>query len=419
MKKNTKNAFITGLMMSALTSTVRPIIQSGSKLIYDRLTHSISITDWVYSLAKGLDKFFPNAEDVFFINNKNEVSFEKNISAYAMNAKSSGDIIFYNGYPIKLAIVPFKNEDNNSRTGFYLVTINTHNAVENMKDFIRECARINHEYLKRNCSENMIVFSTTDGCGMKVTHIDNFSKRTFHNVFIPDAQETLIKNTLTEFIHNREWYKENNIPYHLGFLLYGGGGHGKSCIAQAIADYIGAEMYVFPGDAVSQLPRNIGSRITRETVDPSVYRVICIEDIDCGFAESKMETVWNGDEEKSVKRKVGLAEILNCIDGIQAPVNTIYVFTTNHIENLDPALIRPGRCDVRLEVTGPTIETFRKFVVYHYGEDGGKYIDRYFSNDIDVNPSITFAELQTDVMKGALVSDLCEKVKISKGVEKE
>ena len=178
----------------------------------------------------------------------------------------------------------------------------------------------------------------------------------------------------------------------------------NTTLAQAIADYINAELIVFPGDAVSELPKYIGTDICRDTVDPSIYRVVCIEDVDCGFAQARMTSVWDDEEEKEVKRKVGLAEILNCLDGLQAPQNTIYVLTTNHIDKLDPALIRPGRCDIKLEIPGVTRETFIKFINYHYKCGAAK--DSFQNMNFDTN--ITFAELQTLVMKGASIKDLCE-----------
>lgn len=184
----------------------------------------------------------------------------------------------------------------------------------------------------------------------------------------------------------------------------------NTTLAQAIADYIHAELIVFPGDAISELPKYIGTDICRDTVDSSIYRVVCIEDVDCGFAQARMTSVWDDEEEKEVKRKVGLAEILNCIDGLQAPQNTIYVFTTNHMEKLDPALIRPGRCDVKLEIPGVTYDTFKKFAVYHYGEGADTFIDDHFIKDFTVDSEITFAELQTDVMKGVTLADVAMKI---------
>ena len=79
MKKETRNAVIGGLAMSAISGVFNPIIQAGSKAIVDKLTHTIAINDYAYALEAGLGHFFKDIEDVFYLNNNNEPDFRKNI----------------------------------------------------------------------------------------------------------------------------------------------------------------------------------------------------------------------------------------------------------------------------------------------------------------------------------------------------
>ena len=92
------------------------------------------------------------------------------------------------------------------------------------------------------------------------------------------------------------------------------------------------------------------------------------------------------------------------MDGVYASDNIIYVLTTNHKEYLDPALIRPGRCDIQLEVKGVCDETFREFCMFHY--------KRYPDRTVNIRRHITFAELQTDVMRGYTIEQLIEKLEV-------
>lgn len=179
----------------------------------------------------------------------------------------------------------------------------------------------------------------------------------------------------------------------------------NTSIAQAIAEYADAQLISFPGDRISELPKMMGGMISTVSIDKNSYRVILIEDIDCGFAEKAIDTEYDDESGKfkSVERKVGLASILNALDGMAAPTNAIYVFTTNHIEKLDPAIIRPGRCDVKLEIPTVTRETFIKFCKYHYGVDCSGIESL---RDDRIRKDATFAELQTEVMKGAGIADL-------------
>lgn len=405
MKKETKSTLFAGLAMTAISGALNPVIQTGAKAVVDKLTHSISINDFAYALEDGLAYHFKDIEDVFYLNNNNEPDFKKNISYYNITPTECKSTIIWGGYPIQFIIRPVKEGEAN-RCSMKLATINTPGAIKNMKKFLKDCRSRQHVREMKDARDEVSVYATGRNLNMCRFYLKPFTKRTFENTFIPEAQEKLIKESLDKFISQRDWYKNNNIPYHFGFLLYGEPGHGKSVLAQAIADYIHAELIVFPGDAINELPKHIGTDICRDTVDPSIYRVVCIEDVDCGFAQSSFTTVWDGDEDKEVKRKVGLAEILNCLDGLQAPQNTIYVLTTNHIDKLDPALIRPGRCDIKLEIPGVTRETFIKFINYHYKRGASKNSFQ----DMNFDTNVTFAELQTLVMKGASIRDLCEKI---------
>lgn len=73
--------------------------------------------------------------------------------------------------------------------------------------------------------------------------------------------------------------------------------------------------------------------------------------------------------EKIEVSKNGLSEILNAIDGISSYYGRILIFTTNHIEKLDPALIRPGRMNVKLELGYVDEEMFSQFAKLFFDVD--------------------------------------------------
>jgi chaperone BCS1 len=86
--------------------------------------------------------------------------------------------------------------------------------------------------------------------------------------------------------------------------------------------------------------------------------VILFEDIDCmkgGKSRDKLEE-WvdkqagppPGAKDEVDKLGVTLSGLLNVLDGLRAPENVLFVMTSNKIEALDPALLRPGRIDFRL-----------------------------------------------------------------------
>lgn len=72
--------------------------------------------------------------------------------------------------------------------------------------------------------------------------------------------------------------------------------------------------------------------------------------------------------EKNYLSKITLADLLNILDGIVELSGAIIIMTTNHVEKLDPALIRPGRITMRLEMKNITTDDARDMIRREYPE---------------------------------------------------
>ncbi len=414
MKKETRNTLLGGLALSAMTGVLNPVVKGISNTISSHLTYTVDISSSEFQMSEGIKKYFKDIPDKLFIEVGSDIdeddgitfTYNKNIGPWERSASNCSSTIIWKGVPITFRCLINDNKNNDPSNALTLSTINTPAAKKILKEFIKEIAKIQHKHDIKNEGKSTILFAESNRVsGLVQRYLANFKRRTFENTFIPTEQEMLIKESIDTFKSKREWYVKNNIPYHFGFLLYGEGGTGKTSIAQAIAEYANAQLISFPGDRISDLPRMIDGPISSASIDKDSFRVILIEDIDCGFAERAIDNEYDDEsgQFKNVERKVGLASILNALDGMAAPTNAIYVFTTNHIEKLDPALIRPGRCDVKLEIPTVTRETFIKFCKYHYGVDCSGIESL---RDDRIRKDVTFAELQTHVMKGASYTDL-------------
>jgi ATP-dependent 26S proteasome regulatory subunit len=249
--------------------------------------------------------------------------------------------------------------------------------------------------------------------------VDTFERNFDNDVFVPKDIREQITSALDNFMNSSDWYIKNKIPYHFGIMLYGPAGTGKTSIAQAIANYVKATMYVVSGDDILKLPAMMdnGRAINTFGLTKNDFNIVLIEDIDCGLSYKSLyargsrlgspwATDWD-DEEKLDKFQDnnGLATVLNTIDGIGAPRNTIFIFTTNHVEKLDSALIRPGRIDLSLEIKNVCLETFKEFMVHHFGEDVK------IPNNLVIKNDLTFADLQVKVMSGMSAKDIIDYVK--------
>ncbi|GMF81391.1 unnamed protein product [Aspergillus oryzae] len=155
-------------------------------------------------------------------------------------------------------------------------------------------------------------------------------------VFIQDVQQYLHPSTM-------RWYSDRGIPYRRGYLFYGPPGTGKSSLAFAAAGFLGLNVYILDLNA-TQLTEDALAQLFQELPRRCL---VLLEDIDTNEVTGR-----RSDESKKKRKgnnKISLSALLNTIDGVAAQEGRVLVMTTNHQENLDPALIRPGRVDYQIE----------------------------------------------------------------------
>lgn len=97
------------------------------------------------------------------------------------------------------------------------------------------------------------------------------------------------------------------------------------------------------------------STITSIIKESPKRSIILLEDIDAVFSKGRDYNNNNNNDTTDcvmmmtiAKTRVSFAGLLNAIDGINAQEGRIVIMTTNHIDRLDPSLIRPGRCDFKI-----------------------------------------------------------------------
>lgn len=139
----------------------------------------------------------------------------------------------------------------------------------------------------------------------------------------------------------RGFYDRIGVPYRRSYLLHGPPGTGKTSVARALATHFRMDVYYLP---LADL-RDDQSSIDLVSYVPSGSLLI-LEDVDVVPAtrdRDDVEVGVSGDH-------VSLAGLLNALDGVASPQGLVTVMTTNHVEKLDPALVRPGRVDRSLSV---------------------------------------------------------------------
>ncbi|KFK40192.1 hypothetical protein AALP_AA3G342000 [Arabis alpina] len=210
----------------------------------------------------------------------------------------------------------------------------------------------------------------------------------------PSAKKKIIDD-LERFLKRREFYKRVGKAWKRGYLLYGPPGTGKSSLIAAMANYL--KFDVFDLELSSIYDNGDLKRVLLSTTNRSI---LVIEDIDCN-AEVRDREAENQENEEKFRGKVTLSGILNFIDGLWSSFGDerIIVFTTNHKERLDPALLRPGRMDVHINMSYCTGLGFRTLVSNYLGLDGLNHpLCEEIEKLID-STEVTPAELAEELMQ--------------------
>ncbi|XP_073127552.1 AAA-ATPase At3g50940-like [Henckelia pumila] len=174
---------------------------------------------------------------------------------------------------------------------------------------------------------------------------------TFDTLAMDTDQKEMILNDLDRFVSRREHYRKVGKAWKRGYLLYGPPGTGKSSLIAAIANYLNYDVYDLE---LTDLTRN--SDLRRLLLATANRSILVVEDIDCTidmkdrFSSTEQAVYFPRKEEN---KQVTLSSLLNFVDGLWSSCGDerIIIFTTNHIEKLDPALLRPGRMDVHINMS--------------------------------------------------------------------
>jgi chaperone BCS1 len=242
------------------------------------------------------------------------------------------------------------------------------------------------------------------------------STRHFNNIFF--KEKVNVMNKLDFFLNNKQWYFQKGIPYSIGIGMHGPPGTGKTSLIKAISNYTNRHVIVISLKLI-KTKKQLDSiffeeRYNSDNKKGSIgfdNKVIVFEDIDCigdivldrekkklksmtGFGKkidfeelSQNSKVNIGDlletivsTENTLEKKcdfpkilledepLTLDDILNLWDGIRETPGRIMIITSNHYQDLDPALIRPGRIDITLQLSYASREIIKEMYTHLFAE---------------------------------------------------
>lgn len=98
--------------------------------------------------------------------------------------------------------------------------------------------------------------------------------------------------------------------------------------------------------------------------------------------------------------------LLNALDGLAVSKNRIIFMTTNHIEKLDKALIRPGRCDKRIYIGNPSKETIRRLYQQFFPRDSRAQQNAFVEQFKDSEHSTSYIQEKLLVIRNEIREEL-------------
>ena len=226
------------------------------------------------------------------------------------------------------------------------------------------------------------------------------TNRSFKNVIGPEAR--MIQKRVDFFMNSKKWYSDNGIPYTLGLMLYGLPGCGKTSLIKAVSGVshrhiinIKLHKYVTKTQMenlfFNETINIVQNGRNESVIIPIEQRVYLFEDLDSDDTDillDRSETtgytkddIFNPIEDKYAyqqkkeekekeevfsNEKLTLSCLLNLLDGVLEAPGRIVIMTTNYINKLDSALIRPGRIDLICEFKKCTNDSIIEFIEMFY-----------------------------------------------------
>ena len=370
------------------------------KALWKHIIDNISINDSIYHIKEyNFDNLLKLKDDrLYIVTQSNKFLISKEYKIYALTSLSAETEESDDRIKSKL--------NSNKITKINIKLFSYVNSIETIKNYVENLTTKYLSNISELRSNKHFIYTlvksnyTENRCEMWSENLFSSTIK-FSNIFFEEKNSFLQK--LNFFLNNKEWYFEKGIPYTLGIGLYGPPGPGKTSVIKALANLTEREISIMSFKILktkSQLDTAFYE--DRYCIDnkkgsiPFSNKIIVFEDIDCigdivldrnkkkkkkalvtndiininditgnniANISNILQDITNLNKEEEIAKlfnitknvnseePITLDDILNLWDGIRETPGRIMVITSNHYNDLDPALIRPGRIDISMELS--------------------------------------------------------------------
>lgn len=229
---------------------------------------------------------------------------------------------------------------------------------------------------------------------VSVMKVDKAPLETYADIGGLETQIQEIKEAVELPMTHPELYEDIGIKPPKGVILYGPPGTGKTLLAKAVANQTSATFLRIVGSELIQKYLGDGPKLVREMfrlADEQAPSIVFIDEIDA-VGTKRYDSTSGG--EREIQRT--MLELLNQLDGFDSRGDVKVLLATNRIETLDPALLRPGRIDRKIEFPMPDFTTKRRIFQIHTGRMN-------LADDVNLDEFV----MTKDDLSGADIKAIC------------
>jgi chaperone BCS1 len=318
---------IIGSLSGYLMSQGGEKMKKGLLSLKDRFIHSVAIEEEndlyriinLYVAANWPDKSRSTIARWKKADKDLKPTFTPNISTFAIK---------YKGKRLLISSDRQKMEKMEWSIGLYFATIKISGlfARKAIAELLQEAME---KYACDRPSGAVGIFTKSGYDGMR--EINEVYPKPLNSLIYRNNTHKRIKKDVQEFLTNQQWYKDRGIPYKRCYCLYGPPGTGKTSMVLSIALDLRRDVYLIDLDAMQK-----EEDLTNAVASIPAKGIILLEDVDRILSKPNL--------------KLSISSLLNTLDGPFTKKGMLLFMTTNHIDRIDPAILRDGRIDVKEEI---------------------------------------------------------------------
>ena len=277
---------------------------------------------------------------------------------------------------------------------FYKIIANNN---KEFRDLLEHLAKMEVEFIHKACKNGDVKFNFYSDTQSKYISNNINVTKTFDNIFLEKNIRDRILTSIEYFSEKVDWYVKMGIQRKIGIILYGPPGNGKTSLAIALSHTYKKQIFKLD---LSLNKHHFFNQIT----DIRPGSIVLIDDVDT-FPVTNIRSIdpsirpisdnlpqggqggQGGQSGDDKNRRLLLSDVLEVLDGYYYLRECIVIATTNHIEKLDPAFIRPGRFDHKIEINNMSKAVLIQIINCYFEEELSAEILKEIPDNLNISVS--------------------------------